>query len=83
MIFIKISAEGISGSCGLMQNLHHDMKHRNNLDEEEIFAKDHSLRGTLVPYSVGANMKLIRRAGFQEVEVFFKWYNWVGILAVK
>jgi len=63
--------------------LHHDMKLQNNLVEEEIYAKDRSLRGTLVPYSVGANMKLIRRAGFQEIEVFFKWYNWVGILAVK
>lgn len=63
--------------------LHHDMKLRSGVDEYEITAKAAGLRGVLVPHSLGANMRLLRQAGFRDVDVFFKWYNWVGIVALK
>ncbi len=63
--------------------LYHDLKRRNGVDEYEIAAKAKSIRGVLIPQSLAANLRLIRQAGFHDVDVFFKWYNWVGIVAVK
>jgi tRNA (cmo5U34)-methyltransferase len=64
-------------------DLHHDMKRRKGLNDEEIAIKRQSLRGILLPYSFGKNMQLINEAGFQDVDIFFKWYNWIGIVATK
>jgi tRNA (cmo5U34)-methyltransferase len=63
--------------------LYHDLKRRNGVSEHEIAAKASSIRGVLNPKSPSANLRLIRKAGFRDVDVFFKWYNWVGIIAVK
>ncbi len=64
-------------------DMHHDMKRRSGLSDEEIALKRRSLRAVMLPYSVRANMRLIREAGFPAADLFFKWYNWAGILAVK
>jgi len=41
------------------------------------------LENVLVPYQVGELKQLLRDAGFQHAEVFFKWHNFSSILAVK
>ena len=64
-------------------DLHHDMKLRNNINDYEIAVKRRSLRGFLVPHSLETNLRMLRQAGFEEIGVFFKWYNWAGILAIK
>jgi tRNA (cmo5U34)-methyltransferase len=67
----------------MWNDLYHDLKRRNGVSELEITAKATSLRGVMLPYPLGADIRLIRQAGFQDFDVFFKWYNWVGIIAVK
>lgn len=64
-------------------DLHHDMKRRNGISDYEISVKNQALRGVLLPYSLRANTRLVRQAGFQEIDLFFKWYNWAGIIAIK
>jgi tRNA (cmo5U34)-methyltransferase len=80
-------AEKITGRTNQFESiwteLHNDLKRRNGVSEYEIAAKASSLRGVLIPNSLVENMRLIRRAGFRDVDVFFKWYNWVGIVASK
>jgi tRNA (cmo5U34)-methyltransferase len=51
--------------------------------DEEIRQKREALDNVLIPYRLDENMSLIERAGFSEVDVFFKWYNFAGIIAVK
>lgn len=63
--------------------LYHDMKLRNGLSLEQIKAKSDSLRGVLFPYSLERNIQLLNDAGFRDVDVFFKWYNFVGMIAIK
>lgn len=63
--------------------LHHDSKRRVGVSEHEIAAKAASIRGVMTPLSLAENVQLIRQAGFQDVDVFFKWYNWIGLIAVK
>ena len=41
------------------------------------------LENVLVPYKLMENREMLLRAGFRYCDVFFKWYNFCGIIAVK
>jgi tRNA (cmo5U34)-methyltransferase len=51
--------------------------------ELEISQKREALENVLIPYRLQENRDLLLKAGFREVEVFFKWYNFAGFVAVK
>ena len=58
-------------------------KRRRGYSDLEIAQKREALENVLVPYRLFENRELFLRAGFREVEVFFKWYNFAGFVAVK
>jgi len=58
-------------------------KRRRGYTELEIAQKREALENVLVPYRLHENRELFLNAGFREVEVFFKWYNFAGFVAVK
>ena len=62
---------------------YYDYKRRNHYSEMEISQKREALENVLVPYKLSENISLLRDQGFQNCEVFFKWYNFAGLVAVK
>lgn len=62
---------------------YYDMKRRNGYSETEIAQKREALENVLVPYRMAENIELLKRNGFAEVDTFFKWYNFAGIVAIK
>lgn len=64
-------------------DLYYNYKERNGYSQTEILRKREALENVLVPYTLEENMELFRRNGFETVETFFQWYNFVGILCVK
>jgi tRNA (cmo5U34)-methyltransferase len=62
---------------------YYDMKRRNGYSETEIAQKREALENVLIPYKLLENRELLLRTGFKAVDVFFKWYNFCGIVAVK
>lgn len=62
---------------------YYDMKRRNNYDNIEIAQKREALENVLVPYKVSEDMRLLSDAGFHSGEIFFKWYNFAGFIALK
>ncbi len=62
---------------------YYDMKRRHNYSEMEIAQKREALENVLIPYKLSENITLLRDAGFEHCEVFFKWYNFTGIIAKK
>jgi tRNA (cmo5U34)-methyltransferase len=82
LIVEKVSAEY---SCfeEIWTELYWDFKRRNGLTPEQILEKANSIRGVLKPLTADENIDLLGQTGFSRVEVFFKWYNWAGFLAVK
>ena len=62
---------------------YYDMKRRHHYSELEIAQKREALENVLIPYKSSENITLLRDAGFQHCEVFFKWYNFTGIIAKK
>lgn len=63
--------------------LYYDMKKRNGYSETEIAKKREELENVLIPYRVEENCALLRQAGFRHVDLFYKWYNFCGLLAFK
>lgn len=64
-------------------DLYCDFKRRNGYSENEILRKREALENVLIPYRAEENQELFRRNGFEIVEPFFRWYNFIGFLCVK
>ena len=62
---------------------YYNYKRRNQYSELEISQKREALENVLVPYKLSENISLLRDNGFAHCEVFFKWYNFAGIIATK
>lgn len=62
---------------------YYDMKRRNHYSEMEISQKREALENVLIPYKLSENIIMLREAGFRQIETFFKWYNFSGIIAKK
>ena len=67
----------------LFINHYYEMKRRKGYSDIEIAQKREALENVLIPYRAGENELLLKQAGFQHVDVFFKWYNFCGLVAVK
>lgn len=64
-------------------NYYYNYKRRNQYSELEISQKREALENVLVPYKLSENITLLRDQGFASCEVFFKWYNFAALIAVK
>ncbi len=62
---------------------YYNHKQRNDYSEMEIAQKREALENILIPYKLSENMTLLQEIGFAHCEVFFKWYNFAGLIAVK
>jgi tRNA (cmo5U34)-methyltransferase len=62
---------------------YYNYKRRNNYSDMEISQKREALENVLIPYKLSENIFLLRDKGFINCEVFFKWYNFAGIIAIK
>jgi tRNA (cmo5U34)-methyltransferase len=62
---------------------YYEFKKRNGYSEMEISQKREALENVLIPYRLVENLEMLTHVGFRCVDVFFKWYNFAGIVAVK
>jgi tRNA (cmo5U34)-methyltransferase len=62
---------------------YYDFKKRNNYSEMEIAQKREALENVLVPYKLSEDIDMLLTSGFSQCEVFFKWYNFAGMIAFK
>ncbi len=67
----------------LMVERYLDMKARNGYTKEQIDRKRLALEGVLVPVTARWNEDLLRSAGFNEVDCFWRWMNFAGWVAVR
>jgi len=66
-----------------MIDIYYDFKKSQGYSEFEISQKREALENILVPYTQKENIKMIQDAKFKQVEVIFKWGNFVTFLAKK
>lgn len=82
LIVEKVAAEN-SGFEDIWTELYWDFKRRQGFTPEQIFEKANSIRGVMKPLTLQENLDLLGQTGYSRVDIFFKWYNWAGILALK
>ncbi len=78
----KILAEDSNFNRDFIKH-YYNYKRRNQYSELEISQKREALENVLIPYKVSEDITLLRDRGFDHCEVFFKWYNFAGIIAIK
>jgi tRNA (cmo5U34)-methyltransferase len=49
----------------------------------EIAQKREALENVLIPYQDAENRALLLKNGYSACEVFFRWYNFSGFIAIK
>jgi tRNA (cmo5U34)-methyltransferase len=59
------------------------MKAQNGYSTDEIERKRLSLEGVLVPLTARFNEDLLRAAGFEQVDCFWRWANFAGWLTIR
>lgn len=67
----------------LFINTYYDFKKREGYSELEISQKREALENVLIPYTLDENLELLKKVGFEGFDVFFKWYNFCGLVARK
>lgn len=64
-------------------DLYHELKLKNGLSEKHVFDKARAIRGVMKPFTVDENIEMLEIAGFKDIDIFFKWNNFVGFVAIK
>lgn len=67
----------------LLVELYHEHKRRNHYSADEIARKRAALENVLVPETIGAHQKRLEAAGFANVAVWLRYFNFVSMIAVK
>lgn len=67
----------------LMVKLYYEMKRQNGYTVDQILAKRKSLENVLSPLKADWNVDMLRTAGFEKVDMFWRCLNFCGWIAVK
>jgi tRNA (cmo5U34)-methyltransferase len=67
----------------ILTALYTDYKLRVGYSAEDIVAKSRSLKGILEPFSSQANVDMMKRAGFEDINTVQKYLCFEGFLAIK
>ena len=82
LIFEKVRASDARFQDYASQ-IYNEFKIDNEFSENEIINKSRSLKGVMEPFSSHANIDLMKRAGFEDIQSIFKWVCFEGFLAIK
>jgi tRNA (cmo5U34)-methyltransferase len=82
-----LMVEKVLGNCNelneIMVDEYLNMKEVNGYTREQIERKRLSLEGVLVPVTSNWNVDLLKQAGFRKIDVFWRWMNFEGYIAIK
>jgi tRNA (cmo5U34)-methyltransferase len=78
----KVQGES-DGLNDLFVEQYYSYKQSQGYSKLEIAKKREALEKVLIPLKPGKNRDLLAGAGFRQVDIFFKWFNFSGFLAVK
>ncbi len=68
---------------GLLVDLYYEHKRRNDYSALEIARKRTALENVLIPETVAQHRERLAAAGFENIAVWFRYFNFVSIVAIK
>ena len=82
-----ITVEKIKSEYGifedLLNQLYYDFKLDKKISEKDIILKAKSLRSGMNVYDQEQTINFLKKNKFKKIDIFFKMYNFVGIIAFK
>jgi len=82
-----ILVEKVLGNSDRLDTLfirrYYNLKRNNGYSTEQIERKRMSLEGVLVPITSDWNIDMLKQTGFSQVDTFWRWMNFTGIVAIK
>ena len=82
-IFVEKVLGNTSKINKLFVDNYYRMKGNNGYSKEQIERKRLSLEGVLVPITSNWNVSLLKQVGFKDIDVYWRWCNFVGYIAIK
>jgi len=67
----------------LYTDIYSDFKQSRGYTELEIAQKREALENILLPLGFEELQSLLRKAGFNQIKVFFQWFNFLSLIAEK
>jgi len=64
-------------------DIYYQFKRARGYSELEIAKKREALEHVLVPFSIEENRSMLKQIGFTTVEIYFQWFNFASLIAVK
>ena len=83
MIFVDKIRASKSVYEDMFNQVYFDFKIDNKLKHVQILNKSKSIRSAMQLFQIKEIISFLKKTGFEKNEVFFKWFNFVGIIAVK
>ena len=83
LVLIEKIKSGIPELERTFIDFHHQFKRDRGYSNLEISKKREALENVLIPWTVEENQSLIKKAGFHTVDLFFKWNNFAGFIALN
>ena len=83
LIFVEKILGTNAKADSLFTDIYYDIKANNGYNKEAIDRKRFSLEGVLVPVTFQWNEDLLKGAGFDTVDCFWRWMNFAGWVAIK
>ena len=84
---VFIFVEKVLGNSALIDRSlvenYYKIKYENGYSYEQIERKRLSLEGVQVPVTSNWNIDLLKQAGFKQIDVFWRYLNFVGYVAIK
>ncbi|MBE0618924.1 MAG: carboxy-S-adenosyl-L-methionine synthase CmoA [Proteobacteria bacterium] len=84
---VLILVEKVLGEHSIYNRLfidhYYEFKQRQGYSRLEISQKREALENVLIPYRHSENVALLRHVGFQQIDTFFRWYNFCAMAAMK
>lgn len=67
----------------MLTQLHNEFKIKNGISPSNILKKSKSLKGVLKPLKSSENIKMLKKAGFKNIQLIIKYGLFEGLIAIK
>ena len=83
LIFVDKIRSSNSNFEDIFNQIYFDFKIENKLNHAQVLNKSKSIRGSMQLFEISELDNFLKKSGFKKREIFFRWYNFVGLIAIK
>ncbi len=83
LIFVDKIRSSNSNFEDIFNQIYFDFKIANKLNHAQVLNKSKSIRSSMQLFELAEIDNFLTKSGFKKREVFFRWYNFIGIIAIK